>query len=516
MREQYSKIIGAIVTFLIVLPLTSCNFGKEATVNIQYTNVYGDTYEETAVPAQAIIMFTDGISVKTHHQIINECGGKVLEYYPLLESYLVETALNKEMDFILKARNYNEVEEVQLNAILDPMAVNMHIMDVFNDEYVNDEKNNVCLSHGDYCYYAAKIAYPECPDCIVKKSYDFENISSFFNPPLSRRNQKKYLNDIFEKNDTNSLLLINMSYGIKLGHRERQLWNESDRYERKNWVNGYIDEISSLSKNLLKLSKHNPNFIVFKASGNNGCHIMDEVIFNNLENILTTKQIKLLKNHVLFVSAKDDDFAGIEDLPIDKTKLYAYYTDSPAQYCPYMTMVDISQLYVPGTSFAAPYMLGKAARLFDIKGYRPMYSTDGVGFTVEDMVNHIHKRTKQYAENIQQPGIYTDDDNSETYYYNKRYSFTGILRCDYEDLCETGYPECFYYIEIEPIDIQVDGVSETDEPLTNVNILQIDNNNSLLKTGQQITVCGDLTFHIAGCHIHTDAYLINCTMEAEE
>lgn len=306
--------------------------------------------------------------------------------------------------------------------------------------------------------------------------------------------------------------LINMSYGVKLGHKKRQLWDESDYTDCKNWIRKYLDRTKYLAKDLLKLSKHNPNFIVFKAAGNEDCHIIDEFIFDKLENKLNIQQLEILENHVLFVCAKDDDVDGIEKLPIDKTK-HAYYSNSPAQYCPYTTMVDVSHLYVPRISFAAPYMLGKAARLFDMEGYNPKNAIDGTEFTVEDMVNHIKNTTKEYAENVQQSGLYTDDFHSETYYYNNRYSFTGVLKCDYEDLCETGYPECFYYIEIEPINIQVDGESYFEEPLSNVTRLQISDpqNQSLL--GNKITVTGTLLYHIAGCHIHTDAYLMDVIID---
>ena len=515
MIVKHFAVIGAIFS-VFAMSLSSCQSEMRYDVKeIQFTNIYGDTYQETAVPEQVIIMFVEGVSERIQYQIISECGGEILEYYPLLDSYLVKTIASMEMDFITKARYYSEVQDVHLNIVSSPMS-NMYVMDIFKGEYEND-KNNVSLSHGDYCYYAARTAYPECPDCINEISCDFKNLASFFDSPLSSRNQIQYLNDIFDRSDSETLILINMSYGRKLGNEERQMWDECNKNERSDYVNGYIDEIRSLANYLLKLSEYNPNFIIFKAAGNAGCHVMDEVIFNKLDDLLTRQQLDIIKKHVLYVGAKDDDFEGIEKLPMDKTKLYAYYSNSPAQYCPYMSMVDITQLYVSGTSFAAPYLLGKAARLFDMKGYRPMSRTMGYGLTVEDVVKHIKDETREYARSIQQPGIYTETYDSGPYYYGNRYSFSGILRCDYEDLCETGHPERFYYIEIAPIDIQVAEEDDIFEPLSNVTRLQLTQMNLSPEKihsaiGQKIEVVGELWYHIAGCHIHTDAYLLGCNI----
>lgn len=504
------------VFLLMALQLMSCSVDRHAVTDIMYTNIEGDTYPESAVPGQAVIMFTDGVDEVTHHRIIEECRGEILEYYPLLDSYLIKTGDGKEMDFILSARNHPEVEDVHLNSLADPMSIDMHIMDDFTNMEMDDKKNGVCLSHGDYCSYAAKTAYPDCPDCINIKKYDFYDISGFLNYPLSKRNQKKFLNDIFEQTDGESLILINMSFGRKLGTRKRQIWAESSAEERNYWIAGNIDDYRRLANNMLKLKKRNPNFIVARSAGNDGCHVMDQEVFSKLEHKLSPQQLDVLQNHVLFVSAKDDDFEGIEELPIDKTKLYAYYANSPAIYCSYMTMVDITHLGLPGTSFSSPFLLGKIARLFDIDGYRPLGSTYNQGRTVIDIVNHVKEVTQNYALNIQQPGLYSDEHVAETYYYNRRYTFTGTLKAGYSDLYETGEETSYYYLEIDPIDIQPDGSDEFEEPLTNVTRLQIVNQDMENMINREKSVSGYLLYHIAGSSIHTDAYLTDVEIEGDD
>lgn len=101
------------------------------------------------------------------------------------------------------------------------------------------------------------------------------------------------------------------------------------------------------------------------------------------------------------------------------------------------------------------------------------------------------------------------------YYYERRYTFKGILRQNTEDLCETGEPHTYYYIEIAPIDIMCeDEDSQIDEPLQGVTELQLHSDDfNLDEIGKPIIVAGDLIFNIAGCHNHTPAYLENVIRE---
>lgn len=95
------------------------------------------------------------------------------------------------------------------------------------------------------------------------------------------------------------------------------------------------------------------------------------------------------------------------------------------------------------------------------------------------------------------------------YYYENRYTFHGILRQNTEDLCETGEPHTYYYIEIDPIDMTFEGEdSEFEEPRYGVTELQLHSYDfSTDEIGKPITVSGNLVFNIAGCRNHTEAYL---------
>lgn len=100
-------------------------------------------------------------------------------------------------------------------------------------------------------------------------------------------------------------------------------------------------------------------------------------------------------------------------------------------------------------------------------------------------------------------------------YYDDRYTFNGILRQNTEDLCETGEPHTYYYIEIDPIDMTFHGDdSEFEEPRYDVTELQLRYNDFTTdEIGKPIKVSGILVFNIAGCRNHTEAYLEDVVLE---
>lgn len=513
------QILGAILMAYILISCSS-NMDEISESVIWYTDVDGESYPVIAVPGQVMICFNK-IPKSEQLDIIEQCGGEVLEYYGTLRKYLVETEPANEMEFILNARRQPEVSSVRLNTISDPMSINMHLIDDFTIE--NDSHHEAGYSHGEYCYTSAKSAYPEHPERIVPSRHDTKG--DFKNSLVSQ-----YLEEIFSTTHSDSLILINMSFGYGIhkvsksqdGDNKYYYLKNSDKYirvpwkdtfkneygnlERSWWRRNYIDDIKDLASQFLTLAETNLNFIVFKSAGNDYCHEIDNFIFSQLPNYLTPEELEIVRTHFLFVSAKDDSakVAG---------ELYAAYANSPERYSPYLTMTDISHLNHDGTSFSSPYLLGQTARLFDLKGYQPLNSSMQKGYNVNKMVNHIKDATREYAQNIQQPGLFKSDDNITDYFYNNRYTFKGVLHSDTEDLCETGVPETYYYIEIEPIDIEPEYGADVDENLTNVTRLQIDGNYSDQLIGQEITVSGELVYNIAGCHIHTDAYLLDCNIE---
>lgn len=515
-------IIRSILTAIMMVNfLISCSSTKEITdtSTIWYTDIDGECYPIIAEPGQAIISF-NRIPRNEQLDIIEQYGGEALEHYGTLRSYLVALDPASEMEFILNARKQPDVSGVHLNDISAPLSIKMSLIDDFTIE--NDNSNEADYSHGGYCDISAKSAYPEHPDRIVTSRYDTKG-------NFSKSVVFKYLDDIFSTTHPDSLVLINMSFGCYInkvgiiGDSKQQygFLKENDEYiqvpwnltfeneygnlERSWWRENYIRVIKELASQFLILAETNPNFIVFKASGNDYCHEIDNFIFSKLPDKLSPEELEIVRNHFLFVSAKDDD-RKVPD------ELYADYANSPEQYSPYLTMTDISHLSHDGTSFSTPYLLGQAARLFELWGYKPLNSTSRKGYNVIEMVRHIKDVTRQYAEDIQQPGLFQSDEIIN-YYYQNRYTFQGILRCDSEDLCETGIPETYYYIEIDPINIEPEYETDLEEALNNVTRLQIDNYMGL-PTGREITISGELLYNIAGCHIHTDVYLSDCTIEA--
>lgn len=480
-----------------------------------YLDSDGNSYPQIAIPGQVLIKF-DNIGEHNQEYIIEDCGGKIIEYYPLLRTYLVEVIPGNEINFITSSREHAGVIDVHLNSVTFPTSVKFHIIDDFSNNMTNSD-----VTHGDYVHTSAKSAYPECADCIINFNHDVEGA-------FETSKESKLLQEIFSSKDSDELILINMSYGNYILELDKETNNyvkkdngeyvhipwtktfqhENGDIERLYWKQNVLGKIQWYADQLLTLSKEckNRNFLVFRASGNDYCHEMDDYIFSELSQKLTSAELEIIDNHFIFVSAKDDS-------RIRQGELAADYANSPSKYCSYMTMADISHLSHDGTSFSCPYLLGMVAKRFDKVGYKPISSNKTEGVTVLEMMQHIKNTTRNYAFTNQQPGLYTDNFNIDTYFFNKRYSFNGILKSDIEDLCETGEPETFYYIEIDPINIAAEDNSDFEEPLSNINKLQLRVYEPEGHVGDRITVSGELKFHIAGCHIHTDAYLENIVFE---
>ena len=143
-----------------------------------------------------------------------------------------------------------------------------------------------------------------------------------------------------------------------------------------------------------------------------------------------------------------------------------------------------------------------------------------VGFkfcpTDTDYTPEVTYETNDSEENkIIETTVETAPSAKDIYYYERRYEFSGILRQDSEDLCETGEPHTYFYIEIDPIDIIYEGDdSEFEEPRYGVNKLQLHSYDfSPDEINKPLTVSGNLVFNIAGCHNHTDAYLEDVVKE---
>lgn len=228
------------------------------TIKIQYTNNRGESYPEIAVRNQALVTFYDE-DEELHRSIIEECGGKIIESYPLLDCYLVETPDSEEMGFISKVRSYPEVYQAYLNSISELNNVKAHFLDFFILTGRDVVLENMTVPHGDYCYEAALSAYPEKAENITGIKHGFDH-----NIHLTESNQNKFLNDIFYSTHPDSLILINMSYGPRLSYNNKP-YDDCDKNLQKNWAKRYVDRIEALSYNMVKLKKHNPNFIIFKV-----------------------------------------------------------------------------------------------------------------------------------------------------------------------------------------------------------------------------------------------------------
>lgn len=98
---------------------------------------------------------------------------------------------------------------------------------------------------------------------------------------------------------------------------------------------------------------------------------------------------------------------------------------------------------------------------------------------------------------------------ANNYYYESFYTIRGTIRSASEDLCETGSPEKYYYLQTAPLTVFPQQGDEISEKRTGVTKIQLQGFPSISKyEGKTVQVYGRLVFHIAGCHIHTDVYMI--------
>ena len=273
----------------------------------------------------------------------------------------------------------------------------------------------------------------------------------------------------------------------------RTFFDSLGTYERESWITNYISNVHFLLRNLEVLHEAYPtiDFIVTKSTGNNGCHELDTYVLKPLRAELSEAQNRIMNEHFFLVSAKDDDSSL-------SGELNASYADAPKFYHPWVTTVDISHLKHDGTSFAAPLLLGYMARRLDTE----------YDVTARKIVAYIKTETQKDAiNNNRQPGLFAIE-ISRKYAYERIYQFEGVLRRGAEDLCGTGVPETFYYLQMKPTEFyDASGVEEW--PSVKVTRMQVSLPHASAYVGKRIKVVGTPSCHLigSGCHIHTDVYM---------
>lgn len=475
---------------------------------VYYPDKDGKLYETFAVPGHILLYFRKETELARQKEIIYLCGGKILMNHPPTNYYLVEVSHGKEASFMSKAHRYQEVKDVYVDQLSDVTEARIEIIDDFKNPMTKN------YSHGSYVAISAKSAYPDCPTCIVPHMHDV-------NGEFSNARIVSSLTSIFENHKGNAPILINMSFGQYIykyknttkGPKrtsEKMKWNRTfsdslGRYAREVWITSYVSDICFLIRNLEILHEVYPkiDFIVTKSTGNNGCHELDTYVLRPLKAKLSDAQNRIMNEHFFLVSAKDDDSA----LP---GELNASYADAPKLYHPWVTTVDISHLKHDGTSFAAPLLLGYIARRLDTEP----------NITIREIVDYIKAETRKDAiNNKRQPGLFAIE-ISQQYAYERIYQFEGVLRRGVEDLCGTGVPETFYYLQMKPTEFyDASGVMEAEglcPPSVKVTQMQVSLPHASSYVGKRIRVVGSPLYHIAGCHIHTDVYMVDAMVVGKD
>lgn len=465
---------------------------------VYYLNKQGKLYETFAVPGHILLYFRKETGLARQKEIIHLCRGKILDNHASTNYYLVEVRHGEEASFMSMVRQYQEVRDVYVDQLNDATEASIEIIDDFRTPI----KKNYSYSHGSYVATSAKSAYPDCPTCIVPHMHDV-------NGKFSNERIASSLTSIFEKHKGDAPILINMSFGQYIyrykntAHGPKRTletikWNRTffdslGTYERESWITNYISNVHFLLRNLEVLHEAYPtiDFIVTKSTGNNGCHELDTYVLKPLRAELSEAQNRIMNEHFFLVSAKDDDSSL-------SGELNASYADAPKFYHPWVTTVDISHLKHDGTSFAAPLLLGYMARRLDTE----------YDVTARKIVAYIKTETQKDAiNNNRQPGLFAIE-ISRKYAYERIYQFEGVLRRGAEDLCGTGVPETFYYLQMKPTEFyDASGVEEW--PSVKVTRMQVSLPHASAYVGKRIKVVGTPSCHLigSGCHIHTDVYM---------
>jgi len=313
---------------------------------ITYTE-NGESYDIEAVEGHILMYFADGTSYFKAKNLIEQHNGKIIEQMPKFDYYLVEVAKGTESDFISQMRQEPSVEYVFLNTVYQYLS-NVYILDNFKDT-----EESMGIPHGEG----------------VRKTFDKNSSGYNYIQNINREGMNNvhaettagqywkaivqfitsnsactdFFNTIYGA-DKNKITIVNMSFGIP-GFGKRILYDDVDQSRQKDYEKNYKENLKGWAACFNQIERMGySNFVVTKASGNEGMYNLDKVL-NKLNN--NDKQI--LQKHLILVNAVDD---------WNKKTNGKHYSNSTVSYNEMATAVDIREVEWPGTSFAAPKLLG--------------------------------------------------------------------------------------------------------------------------------------------------------------
>ncbi|MDH6303909.1 putative small secreted protein [Parabacteroides sp. PF5-5] len=300
--------------------------------NIIYTENY-ESYDIEAVEGHVLMYFKDGTSTSEATYIIEEHGGRIIEQMPKFDYYLIEVEVGSENSFIKKMRTNSMVEYVFLNT--RNYEASVYIIDGFYEQK--------CFK-GNHGEEVRKTFEKFSSSQYTQSIYNIDGGPSWgelFTNILCKRIQQ-----VMESVDNDELVLINRS--ISMASLGRDKYCETIQYvnvgnrKQKSYAKEYFKNLTSLATCIKKIENSGKyNFILTQASGNEGVHNLDELILNKLDN----QSMKVLKRHLVLVNALDLNTS-------------IRYSNNTIRKNTISTTIDISDCDHPGTSFAAPKLLG--------------------------------------------------------------------------------------------------------------------------------------------------------------
>lgn len=417
-RKPWFTIIGsscaAILAIVIVVatifkynsqPVDIYFNGEYPQIDEVYYTENGKEYHFNAFRGQVIVFFNEHTPYHKARKIIEKNGGTILSQIIDMHYFLIEVDAGAENSFIQNLESESSVDYAFLHIPKHPCAMYAHIID---DTQNPDEYGRI---HGQT---VAAVTMAACDECV----FAYEHNVALKDGSITTEKAAEHLKNILSK-DSESPILINRSYGIYLrdNNGKRIYYNEllgdKEQDQQKildKWAKEYISDIKELIHSVMPYK--DKDFIITKSSGNSGCNEFDEVILKALDISLTDEEREIVNNHILFVSAHDENIAtkdsdgklrNVSVKSIKKSKwwnTYGAYANSPQRYHKWVTTTDISHLSykdgisIDGTSFAAPNALGNIARIID------QYN-----ITAKEALQAVKKVTKENAQKNGGSGI---------------------------------------------------------------------------------------------------------------
>jgi hypothetical protein len=353
-KNRWWFIGGAVAMALLLISVGSLLFynrysQREIIFSDRYPSVETITitedsqeYNIEAVSGHVLMFFSNITSHSAAKKMIEKHGGKIIEQIPKFDYYLAEVGGGNENSFIAQMRQDPDVEYVFLNTI--NYAQSVYIMDSFSDGI-----GCMTINHGKevrkiFEKYSSNNS--NMPVNEIEHEYTFWEKANLFNDPYDIANMFcKRLMQVVDKSEKDELVLINRSIAVGNGlGRDKEChtiqYNNISNSKKRSYRESYLKGLKKMATCFQKLEENGKsNFIITNSSGNEGFHNM-ELVLNKLD----SKNLDILKRHLVLVNA-------IDNKSID----YSNNTQTKNQLT---TAIDISKDKFPGTSFAAPKLLG--------------------------------------------------------------------------------------------------------------------------------------------------------------